>query len=338
MQYVAAIGQKAGIIEKFYVDPAEAENFARVHDKAPNGVFDCISELKPEAAKRGRRLENVASVGLIHVDIDVRDLTAGQDEVHGKVMSMPVPFEIRDSGGGYHIVAHLKNPAHAGTPALDRVTELRSQLTKTLAGDRACNHHVSLLRRPGTHNFKYGEPKLCQIIRPGIPIDLDEAGAVIESLGVNPWFGRGTRDPVLNPRQKVRADGEDDPFALLGQMAYQGSHPINRTQLLGTKALMFDGVPLWRTTQIVLAATKDAVRGNPDCVNWDWQEEEEQIADMCYRAINLYPKLYPALEPVHRVAWQTRLAAGKTPRLVHTRNVGWVVDDAPEVTAKSGGH
>jgi hypothetical protein len=335
MQYVAAIGPKTGIVEKFYADPAEAENFARAHDRSPLGVYDCVAELLPRAARHGRRMENVASVSLIHVDVDVKPLMATWDEIHGKLTSLPAPFELRDSGTGFHVVQRLKEPAHAGTEALERIIKLRTQLTTVLAGDRACDHNVSLLRRVGTHNHKGETPKLCQVIRPGTPVDLGEAGTLISSLGVRPLFGRGAADPMLNPRGRiVRAEGADDPFALLEQMAYRGAQPINRTQLLATKALLFDGVPLWRVTQIVLGATRDAVGGNPACTDWDWRREEEAVASMCYRAINLYPKLYPALEPVHRAAWSTRLATGKTPRLVHTRNIGWVVDDAPEPPPK----
>ena len=335
MQYVAAIGPKTAIVEKFYTATSEAENFARAHDRAPLGVYDCVAELMPRAARHGRRMENVASVSLIHVDVDVKPLMATRDEVYGKLTSLPTPFELRDSGTGFLLVQRLKEPAYAGTEALQRIIKLRTQLTTVLAGDRTCDHNVSLLRRVGTHNHKGETPKLCQVIRPGIPIDLDEADTVTASLGVSPLFGRGTPDAVLNPRGRiVRAEGEDDPFALLDEMSYRGAQPINRTQLIATKTLLFDGVPLWRTVQIVLRATGDATRGNPECVNWDWREEEEQIASMCYRAINLYPRLYPLLEPVHRAGWQTRLAAGKTPRLVHTRNLGWVVDDAPEPPPK----
>jgi len=100
MQYVAAINPGGGIIEKFYTDTAEVESFARAHDRAPLGVYDCVADLKPEAAQRGRRLEHVAAVLIIHVDIDLKDLIDARDGVFGKLASLPAPFEIRDSGGG----------------------------------------------------------------------------------------------------------------------------------------------------------------------------------------------------------------------------------------------
>jgi hypothetical protein len=333
LQYIAAIpiGQP-GIIERFYTSAAEAESFARTYDNAPFGIFDCVAELKPEARQRGRRMEHLESVRVIHTDVDVAHgdlMAANRNEVRGKLRALPPVFEVRDSGGGYHILLHLRERALAGTAELSRVAELRSQLTLTLAADRACNHNVSLLRRPGTHNYKYDGAPLCRTLRPGTPVDLDEAGTLVASLGASPWFGRGSTDPVLNPKRIVRADGERDPYALLKEMRFRGAVSIHQAQLLATKAMLFDRRPLPEVVRIVLRATKDAVLGNPECADWDWRKEERDIASMCYGLINKFPPLHARMEERERIAWRMLGQAGKTPRLVCTRNMGWVVVEKP---------
>ena len=228
-----------------------------------------------------------------------------------------------------------KEPAYAGTEALQRIIKLRTQLTTVLAGDRTCDHNVSLLRRVGTHNHKGETPKLCQVIRPGIPIDLDEADTVTASLGVSPLFGRGTPDAVLNPRGRiVRAEGEDDPFALLDEMSYRGAQPIDRTQLIATKTLLFDGVPLWRTVQIVLRATGDATRGNPRGRQLGLARRRRTDCQHVLPRHQPVSTTVPAARasPPRRMADPAR--GREDPRLVHTRNLGWIMDDAPEPPPK----
>lgn len=55
----------------------------------------------------------------------------------------------------------------SGTEEFERVNALRARLTKILCGDPAPDHAAALLRRPGTHNSKYGEPRECHVVRAG---------------------------------------------------------------------------------------------------------------------------------------------------------------------------
>jgi hypothetical protein len=329
MRYVAAIGQGAGIVEKFTDSDNEIEAFARAHDRAPFGVYDCVSRLKPLGRRYARRMPNLESISLIHIDIDLKDLAAAPGEVRSRLDALPPPFELRDSGGGFHVLVNLKTAATAGTLEVDRVAELRKQMTTTLSGDRAPCHHVALLRRPGTTNFKYDPPRPCRILRPGAPVDLDEAGSLIDALGVNPYFGRGAIEPRLNPRRIPRQGVEDDPYALLSRMGYRGAYPTNATQLAATRLLLVDGLTVLNATQLVLRATRDAVRGQ--CADWDWRKEEEQIASMCYRYIDKHPNLSAALPDHLYSKWHYFEAAGKRPQLILTRNIGWVVEAAEEL-------
>jgi hypothetical protein len=165
-------------------------------------------------------------------------------------------------------------------------------------------------------------------MRPGLPVTFHHAGDLIDGISSGPLFTKGAPDPRLNPARIIRQPGDDDPYALLREMRFQGSRPINQTQLIATKTLLHDGLTLLRTVQIVLRATKDAVRGDPRCADWDWWKEEEQIADMCYRAITRYPSLHPALPDVLYAGWR----AHQRLHLHRANGIGWTVTDTPEET------
>jgi hypothetical protein len=279
-------------------------------------------------------MPNLESISVIHVDVDPKALmVAGRDEIRGKLATLPAPVELRDSGHGFHTVIRLREPAMAGTAALERISEMRSAMTAVLAGDRACDHHVCLLRRPGTSNRKHGEPKLCRILRPAAPISLEEAGNLIEALGVSPWFGRGTADPRVNRHRIKRQPGEYDPVADLQAMEFEGGdHAIHPTQLRATKGLMFDNVPLIETGRIVLRATRDAARG----LGWDWYREQMKISGMSYTAVDRWPQLHPMLPDVMYSQWKALHAqTGRIPRLIKADATtgGWtvMVDPAEEL-------
>jgi hypothetical protein len=325
MRYIACRNQDGVFTNQRFTDhTVELENFARRYDKPNNSIFVSLAELKLFAGRRGHRMENVASLDCIHTDVDTRDIMATPAEVESRVMALPEPWEVRNSGGGFHPLLNLKEPARAGTVALEHLANLRGQATLIMAADPAVNRNNSLLRKPNTHNYKYGEPRLCRIIRPGLRVSMEEAGNLIGGLPPGPWFGKGPIDPVLNPRRIVRAEGEDDPYVLLKAMR-PGS--IQTTQWETAWLLMRDRKSLWQTVQIILRATKNI----PECAGWDWRKEERDIANLCYRRVRDFPVLHTRLEEIHRVAWAALERDGKTPTLIYVRGAGWrVVEASPK--------
>jgi hypothetical protein len=163
MRNICAI-RDGKVKQVFSDDPSRLEHFAQVWDRHGFNVYDCVAELVDGAQERC--LETVASLDIIHVDVDLRDLETPRDQVLARLKALPLPIEIRDSGGGFHVILHLKEPAEAGTDEFDRVTVLRKRLTYLLAGDPAPDHAAALLRRPGTSNHKYGPPRPCKVIYP----------------------------------------------------------------------------------------------------------------------------------------------------------------------------
>ena len=108
------------------------------------------------------------------VDIDFKRLSTPPDEVRTEVRSLPLPFEIRESGGGLHVLANLKEAYENGTEHYQRAEALRTQLTELLCGDPAPNHSAAILRVVGSHNSKYGEPVEVRVVAAGEAVDLTD--------------------------------------------------------------------------------------------------------------------------------------------------------------------
>ena len=158
------------------------ERFAKEYDRPGMSVYQCVGTLQPGAQRRAKN--TVAELTALHVDIDLRMLATPPEEVRRKLseLSLSLPVEIRNSGGGYHVIAKLKEPVRAGTPEFERANKVRGALTRMLCGDPAPDHEAALLRKVGTHNTKYGEPRLCQVEKAGAPVDIADLEAFVEEM------------------------------------------------------------------------------------------------------------------------------------------------------------
>jgi RecA-family ATPase len=298
----------------FSDDPTELETFAQFWNNSQQhfDVYDCVAKLTDGA--RERRLETVRSLSFLHVDVDLRALETAQDTVLSKLRSLPLPLEIRSSGGGYHVLAQLKEPVETGSAEFDRANALRRQLTYLLAGDPAPDHAAALLRRVGTFNYKHGEPRLCHVIQTGAPVDLTEIEELVELLGDTPLFVAKVKEPKGNGHDKaewrhVNADAD------LAVMAFgDKDHGIHNTQLTCAASRLRAGIPVEDVVAEVLAATRQAVGGDAHCTNWDWIREERDIARMAYDFINKNvgdsPELAELLPEPLLSQWRERTAAG----------------------------
>jgi hypothetical protein len=95
-------------------------------------------------------------------------------------MELPLPFEVRESGGGLHVLANLKEAYENGTEHFRRAEELRTGLMTLMGGDPAPNHSAALLRVVGSHNSKYGEPFEVSVTRAGEPVDIVDVEAFLD--------------------------------------------------------------------------------------------------------------------------------------------------------------
>jgi len=182
---------------------------------------------------------------------------------------------------------------------------------------------------------------LCQIIRPGEPLDVTEIEELIELLADRPLFepktktnGRGHAEN--NPRP-VSDSGPIIVDKRLAGMRFKGpaESAIHMTQLQCSAAMLRAGVPADDVIAEVLGATKHATAGDERCKDWDWNQERLAIEHMTYSHINKNPELATALPDVLYEQWQTRLR--DEPQI--TRNAsGWYVRATPHRNNKDGEH
>jgi hypothetical protein len=148
--------------ELFTQDQQAIEEFAKQEDKPGRGVFDCVSVLKDGASRRA--LETVGEVHNIYIDIDFKDIAEDAETVDARLNEIGLRFSrITDSGHGRHIAIALKESIR-DPDELKHVDDLRKRLTKYLCGDPSVAHAAALLRRPGTHNTKFGEWIECRTL------------------------------------------------------------------------------------------------------------------------------------------------------------------------------
>jgi hypothetical protein len=312
VRYICALRNvkgPGGIPQLLSDDPVALEAFARKYDRSGWGVYDRVATLRADA--RRRTLETVAALSVIHIDIDTRMLTTPREPVLQKLLDLPLALEIRDSGGGFHVLALLKEEVESGTEEFERVNALRARLTKILCGDPAPDHAAALLRRPGTHNSKYGEPRECHVVRAGKPVDVTEVETLAE-LYEQPLFEFKPKAnghvPPSPPAGENTDAGPVDAGSRLAAMTFEGpgDSSIHRTQLSCTAPLLCRGRTVECAVDEVLDATRRAVTGNPECANWDWAEERWTIEKMCFDFVNKNRELCEVLPDKLRESWRER--------------------------------
>ena len=199
------------------------------YDKPGISVYDCPNPLLPDA--KARDLGTIAEQGEVWADIDSRDLLTPRDEVLKTLLDLPLPIEIRDSGGGgFHSGLLLKECDARDTPEFERVNRVRTQWIHLLCADVSQDHHAHLLRRLGTHNSNYDPSGECRVIRAGKRIDITEAETLFE-LYPSPLF---ERDPAAKESRKAKgkASGANGHAAVIDDAVEAESDPDKLLALL----------------------------------------------------------------------------------------------------------
>jgi hypothetical protein len=229
--------------------------------------------------RRGK--EDVECIVTLHVDVDYKRLATSPDEVRARILELPLALEVRESGGGLHVLANLKESYKNGTEHYLRAEELRTQLTTLLCGDPAPNHSAALLRVPGTHNSKYGEPVEVKVIAPGEPVDITDVESFLD-LFQQPLF-EVKEDLVSFDDNVVALDTRPiDYDAVLADMPTSGEG-INKTvpRLLRALVVREGLTPDEAVTRTVDAVMEMATRvGLTDKAGKAWTRDAEIKASM----------------------------------------------------------
>ena len=183
-------GKQGRLYETLSDDPAKLERFARRWDVPGRAVYYAVNPLKPGATSRS--LENVERITTLATDLDFKDLAETPEEADAKLKALPIGItEARNSGGGRHLIFNLNEPIEPDSDDFERACNLMPELARVLGGDPAPTKPHSLLRWPGSHNSKRGEPvEVTRLWGTGESVDLTEIIDLVDLLSERPLFAR----------------------------------------------------------------------------------------------------------------------------------------------------
>jgi RecA-family ATPase len=344
--YCAFPNDKAARLPRFHLitsDAAERDAFVAKHDVPGYALYWCPNPLKDGLPNEGssRCLDNVERVERLFWDIDHKDLLATPEEVDDKLLQLPVePTMVTDSGGGRHIYVDLNEPIEADdTEMLERVRELQKVVAGCLSADPAPAHPAALMRWPGSHNSKRGEPvEVKTLWASGKPSDITDWEAVTDLLPAEGIFERKHK-PAPNGHAKPNGSGGPvDVDERLAAMRYEGpgDTSIHVTQLACTGSLVRSGVPMDDVVDQVMSATRDCMRDDPRAAGWNWDDEERDVRGMCYDLVDDSPELGAMLPDGLRAQFNSVLAQGKRAKIIHAKGRGWHVRGYEQPEAQKG--
>lgn len=318
---------------------AKIAEFIRREDRPGRGVYYCIGLLSRGA--RQRNAESVAALASIVVDLDLKKIVEARDEVSGRLRDLLLPpSEIRNSGNGIHAIWRLKEPL-VDEAGLTQAEKTMKRLVALLAGDPLPTHRAALLRVPGSHNSKDGNWSECRVLEDsGKDYDISEFEDMFDLYGDRPLLTCKSKEVNSVPSSNG-SNGPVDVGARLAAMRWQGAgdSSIHLTQLHVTASLTRDSHPVEQTVERVLAATREAAKGDPNHSKWDWEAERFAIERMCYDLINKAEKrgdsdLSCCLPDAFYDKWQEIKRSGGQPSISYNRHGAYV---RGEVTAKENG-
>jgi len=264
---------------------ARIEQFCRKRDEPGRGTFFCVSLIE---SGKPRKKEFARELPFLFCDIDFKDIDLLSEEILSRLRGLPLPpSRIHASGGGFHAFWLLSQPAKPDQ--FDRVERLLKWLCDLVGGDKSVTHCVALLRVPGTHNSKRGEPQLVRVVH--------ENNAPYSLTALEEWLA-STSGPAIRRRSDagipfLRAADDQTAFRppidverrLRGMViGGDGDSGVHITQLQCLASLASHGVDEEAATAQVLTATR-ALAGTE---NWNWQLEERNIRGMHRDAVEKF--------------------------------------------------
>ena len=306
--------------ECFYSDDAagriRAELFAKQENRPGRGVYDCIGKLQD--GTRSRSKATVAELDKVVCDLDLKHIVEPRDEVIKVLQGLLLrPSEIRDSGFGLHAVWHFKEAADDAA-GLEQAERIMTRLAALLASDPAPTHRAALLRHPGSDNFKSGEPRKCYAIEQGDQrYDISEFEDMFDLYGGRPLLT--LKDKPAGNGHDTDAEGEHkapiDIDARLAAMRHHGAgdSSINVTTLHVMASQLRRGVSLREAADVMIAAIRRCVAGEPEAATIDWRRQELEVLMSGARLINKDHTLVDRLPDDLRAKFEELDQAGQRP-------------------------
>ena len=158
-----------------FLNSEDADLVARwidAENRPGRGVYRIMNPLVDGAKVHSK--ENSRGVRYIYVDLDGKDIEESVEEVERRLRVLPLkPTWITRSGHGWHVVWELKECADHENGDYERAVALQAKIIEWLAADRLVRPWT-ILRLPGTINYKQEPYVPCEIMLTGSPVDLTE--------------------------------------------------------------------------------------------------------------------------------------------------------------------
>jgi hypothetical protein len=145
-------GEGQSMHRRFYATPTEAARNAIRLGRDHEVYAGAALRLGKDGTKVG-----VTRLWALWADLDVKDGYTRESRIE-QLLELPHhPSILVWTGGGWHPYFLLKKPAE-GPEELDRAEYVMRRIAERLGGDPV-HDRSRILRVPGTHNWKYGEPR-----------------------------------------------------------------------------------------------------------------------------------------------------------------------------------
>jgi P4 family phage/plasmid primase-like protien len=242
----------------FTRDPDEVAEFVAHWSGKPYGVYFGAGTRKRE---RGTA-EDVAELPALWADLDNVDKAHALEVL--KACYCPPTF-IVDSGRGLHAWWLLDEPAEPS----HEFTNLLRQLRRIFAGDPAVCDLARIMRLPGTHNSKYGDPLPVAVIHSS-----DRRYSFTDLQDWCSWQGELLGEPV-NP---FVAAAEKLGIRSTVDLSDMRPGNIHEIQLRVSASMAASGRPEDEIVAVLLEATKLAA--GQEGARWNWRKEEAGLREM----------------------------------------------------------
>ena len=251
----------------FTRDGDDVAAFVAKHDQPGWSVYFGVVT----RSKHPGTVANCVELPAVWIDID------GSKPIDVLLAAYHPPSLIVDSGGGLHAYWLLTEPMDVseaedndGHPAV----ALMQGLARIFASDRSVADLARIMRLPGTHNSKRGDPVPCTI--------LHQSDARYEFDDLVEWVSWQAEligepvDPFLAAADRLGIRASIDPDQLLAGMAYPGN--VHEVQLRVSAHMATAGRPEDEVVEAIFEATKLAV--GREGTRWNWKEERQAIVKM----------------------------------------------------------
>jgi hypothetical protein len=164
---IAANRQRNKVRSFFITDLIKLASHINMIKKLVRKGFDVYVSVNPRPQSERKKQQDIRDIICLHADVDGKEFENGKSEALRRIGAFRIhPTFIVDSGNGFHAYWIFARPLlDISEKTLKEVKQTISGLVNAVRGDRQRINIDSVMRLPGTLNFKnLNKPRECRII------------------------------------------------------------------------------------------------------------------------------------------------------------------------------